>query len=327
MQAIRQYEHGGPDKLLFEEVDDPVAAEGQAVIRVEAAGVHLVDTAIRKGEYAGPAIPANELPMTPGREAAGVVDSVGGEVDAQWIGKRVVLHLGPGGSGGYAERVAANVALLHEIPPHLDAAAAVAMIGTGRTALGILGLAELRPEDVVLVTAAAGGLGNLFVQYGRNHSATVIGLAGGREKVDLVSRLGADCSVDYRNEGWPDEVRRFLGGRDVSVVLDGVGGEAGRVSFDLLGSGGRFVIFGWSAGEATQFTTADVLGRALTVIAAGPHMIQRAGGMRALESQALAEASAGLLVPRVTRFALRKAAAAHRALETRGTTGKVVLEP
>jgi NADPH2:quinone reductase len=326
MHAIRQYQHGGPEKLLWEEVDDPVAGPGQVVIAVEAAGVHLVDTAIRKGEYAGPVI-TSSLPMTPGREAAGVVEAVGDGVEASWLGKRVVVHLGPGGSGGYAEKVAANAASLHEIPPHLDAGAAVAMIGTGRTALGILGLAELRPEDVVLVTAAAGGLGTLFVQYGRNHSATVIGLAGGPEKVGLVDRLGAGLSVDYRNERWPDEVGEFLGGRSVSVVLDGVGGSAGRAAFDLLGSGGRFVIFGWSAGEATQFTTADVLARALTVITAGPHMVQRAGGMRALETQALAEASAGLLVPQLTRFALKDAAAAHQALETRGTVGKVVLVP
>jgi NADPH2:quinone reductase len=326
MHAIRQYEHGGPEKLLWEEVDDSIAGPGQVVIAVEAAGVHLVDTAIRKGEYAG-TMTSGGLPMTPGREAAGVVEAVGNGVDAAWLGKRAVVHLGPGGSGGYAEKVAASAASLHEIPPHLDAAAAVAMIGTGRTALGVLGLAELRPEDVVLVTAAAGGLGNLFVQYGRNHSATVIGLAGGAEKVGLVDRLGANLSVDYRKERWPDEVREFLGERSVSVVLDSVGGTAGRAAFDLLGSGGRFVIFGWSAGEATRFTTGDIVARALTVIAAGPHMVQRAGGMRVLESQALAEASAGLLVPMLTCFALEDAAAAHQALETRQTTGKVVLVP
>lgn len=326
MHAIRQYEHGGPEKLLYEEAEEPVAGEGQVVIRVEAAGVHLVDTAIRKGAYSGP-ITGNTLPMTPGREAAGIVDAVGSGVDRDWLGKRVVVHLGPDGSGAYAERVASPALSLHEVPAHLDAGAAVAMIGTGRTALGILGLAELRSEDVVLVTAAAGGLGTLLVQLGCHHAATVIGLAGGMEKIALVQGLGADLAVDYRNEAWEEEVRSFLRDRSVSVVLDGVGGSAGRASFDLLGSGGRFIIFGWSAGEPTHFTTSDVLSKALTVRAAGPHMIQRAGGVRALETQALAEASAGLLVAPVTRFALQDAAAAHAALETRQTTGKVVLVP
>jgi NADPH2:quinone reductase len=122
-------------------------------------------------------------------------------------------------------------------------------------------------------------------------------------------------------------VRDYLSYRNVDVVLDGVGGAAGRAAFDLLAIGGRFIMFGWSAGEATQFTSEDLVERALTVRVAGPHMIKRAGGMRVLETQALAEAAAGLLVPQVTRFALKDAAAAHQALETRRTVGKVVLQP
>jgi NADPH:quinone reductase len=140
MHAIRQYEFGPPESLLYEELPDPVPAEGQVRIAVEAAGVHLIDTAIRRGEPWGYPVP--DLPMVPGREVAGKVEVVGPGVDEAWIGRRVVAHLGPV-SGGYAERAVASADALHEIPGDLAAAAAVAAIGTGRTAVAILEVAAL----------------------------------------------------------------------------------------------------------------------------------------------------------------------------------------
>ena len=202
------------------------------------------------------------------------------------------------------------------------------MIGTGRTAFGILGLAELHQDDVILVTAAAGGLGSIFVQHARNLGAVVIGLAGGPGKCELVRGLGASLAVDYRNEAWPDDVRAFLGERSATAVLDGVGGSAGRAALDLLGSGGRLLMFGWSAGEATRLTTEDIVSKGLTVICPlGPQLLKRGGGLRALESKALGEAASGLVKPLISRFPLKDAAAAHTALENRQTTGKVVLVP
>lgn len=328
MYAIRLHEFGPAENLRYEEVPDPVPGPGQLRIRVEASGVHLVDTALRSGEYGGGPMSLPELPTIPGREVAGTVDAVGAGVDEDRIGRRVVVHLGMV-PGGYAELVVTDADRVHELPDQLDAAAAVAMIGTGRTASVVLSAAELTADDTVLVTAAAGGLGSLFVQEARNLGATVVGLAGGPDKVELVRRLGASIAVDYNDDDWPGLVRTELGDRRVSVVLDGVGGDAGRDALELLGNGGRFLIFGWSAGEATRVTTDDIVSNGLMVrMAAGMHLINRyAGGLRALESLALGRAASGAWVPLLTRFPLEKAAEAHTALVDRTTTGKVFLIP
>lgn len=325
MHAIRQYEFGQPSTLRYEEVDDPHPAEGQVRIAVAASGVHLLDTSIRRGEQGGP-FPLPELPMTPGREVAGVVDALGAGVDPGWLGKRVVAHLGQA-SGGYAEYAVREVDALHELPGMVADDVAVAMIGTGRTALGILETARLTSDDVVLVTSAAGGLGTLLVQAARNAGATAIGLAGGSEKVGRVRANGAQIAVDYTREGWADEVRAALGERAVSVVLDGVGGEHGRTALELLGVDGRLLLFGWSAGEPTRLDAWDVVGRGITVMpAVGRKLLSRPGGLRELETRALAAAAEGELRPEVSsQFPLAKAADAHAALEARQTVGKVIL--
>ena len=326
MHAIRQHEFGPAEKLIYEEVADPVAAQDWVRIAVEAAGVHLLDTTIREGRSGGP-FPLPELPMTPGREVAGRVEAVGPGFDEALLGCRVVAHLGVA-SGGYAELALAPVAALHELPDDLPADAAVAMIGTGRTTMGILEVAQPTPEDVVLVTAAAGGIGSLVVQAAHNIGAFVVGAAGGPDKVERARKLGADVGVDYRKAAWPEAVREALEGRDITVALDGVGGEIGRGALELLGPGGRIVMFGWSSGEPLQVSTSDLYAGGITASAAvGPRIMQRPGGMRELETRALAEAAAGRLVPLLTRFPLADAAQAHAALETRQTVGKTVLVP
>src|SRR3712207_1669291 len=130
MHAIRQYEFGPAESLVFEEVPAPVPGPGQVRVAVAASGVHLLDTSIRRGESGGP-FPLPGLPMTPGREVAGVVDAVGEGVDQGWLGRRVVAHLGQA-SGGYAELAVVDVVSVHEVPAGVGFEAAVAMIGTGR---------------------------------------------------------------------------------------------------------------------------------------------------------------------------------------------------
>ncbi|MEU0336576.1 zinc-binding dehydrogenase [Streptomyces sp. NPDC006193] len=323
MHAVRLYAFGPAENLIYEETADPVPAPGQVRVAVAAAGVHLLDTALREG-HRGPLPALPELPTVPGREVAGVVDAVGDGVDAAWLGKRVVAHLGFA-PGGYAELAVTDAERLHELPESLDFAAAVAMIGTGRTALGIVQFAEPGPDDVVVVPAAAGGIGTLLVQYSRNAGATVIGLAGGPEKTARVRAEGADLAVDYTRPDWPAEVRAHLGGRPATLVYDGVGADVAREAVALLGPGGRHLVFGWSAEGIAAGGGHFVEGVSQSVL--GPAMLERAGGLRALELRALAEAAAGRLRPAVTRFPLARAAAAHRALESRGTVGKVVLEP
>ncbi|MEU8529754.1 MULTISPECIES: zinc-binding dehydrogenase [Streptomyces] len=328
MHAIRLHAFGPAENLTYEETDTPVPGPGQVRIAVAAAGVHLLDTVLREGEP-GPMQAPAELPTIPGREVAGTVDALGEGTDPSWLGKHVVAHLGTV-PGGYAEAAVTDAARLHEIPDGLDAAEAVAMIGTGRTTLGILQFTELGPDSVAVVPAAAGGIGTLLVQYAKNAGATVIGLAGGPAKTALVKENGADLAVDYALPDWPAHVRDFLGTRTATVVFDSVGGDTARAAVDLLGKGGQHLVFGWAPGGAPLTLTPEELAtRGITSESVlGPKMLEKAGGaVRNLELRALDEAATGRLRPAVHRFPLAEAATAHRALETRGTTGKVVLIP
>ncbi|MFE3472733.1 zinc-binding dehydrogenase [Streptomyces sp. B27] len=333
MHAVRLHAFGPAENLTYERIEDPVPGPGQVRIAVEAAGVHLLDTALREGQT-GPYPAPAELPTVPGREVAGTVESVGEGTDPGWLGKRVVAHIGMA-PGGYAELTVTEADKLHEIPGTLGAAEAVAMIGTGRTTLGILGFTDLGPGSVAVVTAAAGGIGTLLVQYAKNAGATVIALAGGPAKAARAEANGADLALDYRLPDWPDRARAFLDAHGLwaTVVFDSVGGATARSAVGLLGRGGQHIVYGWSGeglhdGRPLTFTPEELAERGITSGSVlGPRMIERGGGLRALETRALAEAAAGRLRPAVQRYPLAEAAAAHRALETRGTVGKVVLEP
>ncbi len=310
---MRHHEFGAAEVLQWEVVPDPQPGAGEVRVAVHAAGVHLIDTTIRAGGDAG-AIGRPTLPTTPGREVAGVVDAVGAEVARDWLGRRVVVHLGPR-SGGYAEYAIAGADRLHEIPAGLDDAVAVAAIGTGRTAAGILDLAVPTPEDVVAVTSAAGGLGVLLLQAARAVGARTIAITS-TGKLDVARRYGADVVLDRLEPRWYDRLTA-----SPTLVLDGVGGDVGRHLFRALAPGGRLVRYGWSGGEVDYD---DLHGAVLDVL--GPAMLARRGGIAALEEEALGRAADGTRVPLVgTSFPLDRAADAHRALENGTSIGKVVL--
>jgi NADPH:quinone reductase len=320
VKAVVLREFGPAENLRYEEVADPAPAAGQVRIAVADAGVHLVDTIIRRGVDHGP-YPRPQLPAIPGREVAGVVDEIGSGVDPGWLGRRAVAHLGAA-SAGYAELAVREVDALHALPDGIAEDAAVAMIGTGRTTMAILEVAQITADDVVLVTAAAGGIGSLLVQAARAAGARVIGAAGGPEKVAHVRTLGADVAVDYSEPGWTEAIG------EVTVALDGVGGELGRGALERLAVGGRLIVFGGASGAPIQFDVGDLYRRGLTVSAAiGPRILNRPGGIRELEERALAAAAAGTLTPALHHFPLADAAAAHAAIENRATIGKVVLVP
>jgi NADPH2:quinone reductase len=322
MHAIRQYELGGPEVLRFEEVPDLLPTEGFVRIAVEASGVHFIDTSIRAGTANAPAL-ATPLPMTPGREVAGRIDRVGNGVGESWLGARVVAHLGAA-SGGYAEQSLAAAENVHVVPEAIPLDVAVAAIGTGRTAAGILDQVPISEDDIVLVTAAAGGLGVLLIQAAKAAGATAIGLAGGQEKVAVARSQGVDLAVDYLVHGWDDVVRRELNGDRATLVFDGVAGPAGLAAYGLLGPGGTLVQYGWASGEPVAYDDPQKV--VLKVL--GPQLSSRAGGIRALEAEALSAAADGSRVPLVgSRYPLSDAAGAHRAIESRATHGKVVLLP
>ncbi|SMF11866.1 NADPH2:quinone reductase [Cellulosimicrobium cellulans J1] len=342
MDAIRLHAFGPPENLVLDSVPDPQPGPGQVRVAVRAHGAHLLDTTLRRGEASGGPLPLPDLPTIPGREVAGIVDVVGPGVDAAWRGRRVAAHLGatPDG-GGYARLAVVPVEALHRVPDHVTAPEAIAMIGTGRTAVGILDLAEITAADTVVVTAAAGGLGTLLVQSALAAGARVVALAGGPEKVALVRSLArpehADrlASVDYRADGWLDEARAAVvqhapGG--ATVLLDGVGGDAGTDAATLVAPDGRLVLHGWSAGEPTR--AGDVghdagnsgAGTARRDVrwAVGPQA-RPWGDLYALQERALALAADGTWRVVTHQVPLAEAARAHRELEARATTGKVVL--
>ena len=319
MRAIIHDTFGGPEVLRLEEHPDPEPGPGQVRIRVAASGVHLLDVSIRSGTGFGMG-PEPELPMIPGREVAGVVDAVG-EGSEDWLHRRVVVHLGPAGRGGYATAVVADAPRLHELPPGLDAAVAVAAIGTGRTALALLDQISLGADDTVLVTSAAGGLGLLFLQHLRSVGAASVALVGGPAKARVALAHGASQAVDYLDPAWPRRARAAVGA--ATVLLDGVGGEVAESAAGLLVPGGRVLSFGWSSGRQATWPDHVVVDSPL-----GPRLLARPGGLRSLEEDALAAAADGTRVPVVgARYPLADAADAHRDLEERRTHGKVVLEP
>lgn len=323
MLAIVQHDHGGPEVLVPREVPDPEPGPDRVRIRVEAAGVHLVDTTLRAGGDRGP-FPAPALPTVPGREVAGVVDAIGPGVDPGLLGARVSSHLGPGGSGGYAAVAVAAAGDLHRLPAGVDAAAAVAVLGTGRMTEGLLELARPRAGETALVTSAAGGIGTLLVQALAADGVTVLAAAGsGRLNGPLPDGV---VPLAYDRPGWTGAARGRTGGRGVDLVFDGVGGDAGRGAFELLAPGGRVLLHGWSAGTPTPFRADELWERALTVtVALGPPVL--ALGLRRLEERALARLADGRWSPVVSRYRLADAARAHADLEARRTRGKVVLVP
>jgi NADPH2:quinone reductase len=318
MEAIRLHEFGPADHLRLETLPDLAPGPGQVRIAVAAAGVHLVDTRLRRGEP-GP-VPPPELPTIPGREVGGVVDLVGAGVDKGWLGRRVVAHLGPV-PGGYAEQAVTAVGNLFDLPEGVGYADAVAMTGTGRTAVGILELEPIRADDVVFVPSAAGGLGWLLVQAARSAGATVVAAVGSPEKAQLVKDLGADLVLDYNEGDWMNGLDRPL-----SLVYDGVGGAVGRTALERLAPGGRFVMFGMSSGKPTAFDQNDVIRLGISVSwSLGPRMAALPGGMPGLASRALQRLATGAWRPLVSTYPLAHAARAHADLERRRAVGKVVL--
>ncbi|QDQ12981.1 zinc-binding dehydrogenase [Streptomyces spectabilis] len=320
MHAVVLREFGPAQNLRHETVPDPEPAPGQVRIAVRAAGVHFIETVMRAGAASDLAPPLPELPAVLGGEVAGVVDAVGPGVDGSWLGRSVVTS--SGGPGGYAELAVAAVERVHPLPGGLGFQDAVAMVVTGATAVGLLDIARLTADDVVLVTSAAGGVGRLVVQHALAVGATVVGATGGAAKTDAVRKLGAEA-VDYREDGWDDAVRELLGGeRPVTVVLDGVGGGLAATAFELVGDGGRFV----SIGSASQVGFTPVSDR-VRYVNALRELLTRPEDRPGYELRALAAGARGDLVPAVQSFPLSHAAEVHAALERRETTGKVVLVP
>lgn len=312
MRAVWLREFGGPEVLTPGTAPDPVAGPGEVVVDVEFVNVTFVETQFR-ATGAGPF--AVTLPMIPGNGVGGVVAAAGPGVSPDLVGARVITSTG--GSGGYAERVAVDAAAVFRVPDEVAMDTAVALLADGRTATMMTRAAAVKPDERVLVAAAAGGVGTLLVQL---TGARVIAAAGGPRKTAVASGLGAEVAIDYLDDDWVQRVRDAVGG--VDVVFDGVGGEFARRAFGLLDRGGRMVSFGLASGSWADIDEAEATAREITLVrpSATPEEL------RAFTESALAEAAAGRLRAVIgQRFPLDEAAAAHAAIQSRATIGKTLL--
>jgi NADPH:quinone reductase len=320
MRAVQAARFGGPEVMETIEVPDLVAGAGQVVVGVSVADVLFVDTQIRRGLHR--AYFTVEPPYVPGAGVAGDVIGIGAGVDPGWLGRRVVTAPK---RGGYAEQAVAAADALIPAPQELGLREAAALLHDGRTALGLVEGARIRPEEWVLVVAAGGGLGILLVQLARKAGARVIGAARGQRKLDLAREFGAEAVVDYTELGWTELVCEVSGGPGPDVVFDGAGGEIGRAAFAITARGGRFSAHGAPSGGFAEVDPQEAERRAVTVRGIQHVQYAPAEGRR-LTERALSEAAAGRIRPLIGQtFPLERAAEAHAAIEARAVIGKTLL--
>lgn len=322
MKAIRVHQPGGPEVLRLEEIAQPTPQAGEVLIKAAAAGVNYADVGQRQGMLGDPH--AVELPYTPGFEVAGAIAQLGDGITNFAVGDRVMAVVD---GGGYAEYALAPVAKVFPIPDGLDFAPATALLVQGLTAYGLIhDAARVQPGETVLVEAAAGGVGSLLIQLNKLAGAIVVGAASG-SKLAYVKHLGADHAIDYTEREWSAQVFAATGGRGVDVVFDSVGGQIGGQAFGCLAPLGRMIVFGGASGQPLplpqMMMPLNVKG--LTISGFGGPWLR--AGRAAVAAQALAAyVTQGQLTLEVGQaFTLEDAAAAHRALQERATTGKIVL--
>jgi NADPH2:quinone reductase len=322
MKAIRVDAFGGAEALHFTDVPEPFPGPGQVVVRVEAAGVNFIDVYHRTGLY------PNTLPLVPGMEGAGVVAEAGPGVAAVREGDTVAWA---GVLGSYAERVALAADRVVAVPHGMGATTAAAVMLQGMTAQYLCtSTFPLGPGHTCLVHAAAGGTGLLLVQMAKRRGARVIGTVGTEAKAALAREAGADEVVLYTEVDFLEAVRHLTGGRGVDVVYDSVGRTTAERSLDCLAPRGMMVYYGNASGPAPPVDPL-ALSRKGSLFLTRPTLMHYIADRKSLEARAgevLGETAAGRLKVRIDRrYPLARAADAHRALEGRETTGKVLLVP
>jgi NADPH2:quinone reductase len=316
MRAVQVTEFGGPEVLTAVELPDPEPGPGQLLIEVDRAGVNYADTHQAENSYLAP----SRLPLVPGGEVVGRTRE----------GRRVVALLD---GGGYAERVVADPARTFEVPDGVDDVTALSFVVQGTTAWLLLRKsAHLEAGESVVVHAAAGGVGTIAVQLAKAWGAgRVIATASSPEKRELALRLGADAAVDSTAEDMTAALREANGGRRVDVVLDMTGGTTTDQSIAALAPFGRLAFYGMASRRPPKpVEPANLLSHSTAIAGMWlPHAFTLPGDVvtRAM-TELFEEAVAGRIraVPG-GEYGLSQARAAHEALRSRATSGKLVLDP
>ena len=318
--AIRVHEAGGPEVLQWQEVEVGAPGPGQVRIRQEAAGLNFIDVYHRTGLY------KQEYPFTPGVEGAGVIETIGPDVANLSVGDRVAYG---GPIGGYAEVRLIPADRLVKLPDAISFEQAAAMMLQGMTAEMLLRrVHEVRAGETILVHAAAGGVGLILCQWAKALGATVIGTVGSDEKAELVRAHGCDHPIVYTRQDFVAEVARITGGDKVPVVYDGVGRDTFMKSLDCLARRGLMVSFGNASGPVDPFP-ATLLAQKGSLFLTRPTLYDYTLAPDELQQAArtlFAVVESGKVRIEVKqRFPLRDAADAHRALESRKTSGSTIL--
>lgn len=329
MQAVRVHELGGPDVLRYEEVPDPKPEQDQVLVKIEAIGVNFLDIYYRSGFHWG-GHHKRPLPYIPGAEAAGTVLEVGANVTNVKIGDPVAYGIS-NGYGAYAELMAVPAWHLFTLPLSIDSRIGAAVMLQGMTAHYLThSTYSVKPHDTVLIHAAGGGTGLLLIQLAKHRGARVFGTTSSAEKAQLAAEAGADAVIDYTREDFAAAVRRLTNGRGVNVVYDSVGKATYEKSLDSLAPLGTLVIFGQASGPVPAFDTAVLNAKGSLSLArpslthhVGCHddVLRRAGDLFTWIEKGRLNIHVGKTYP------LADAAAAHRELESRNSTGKILLIP
>lgn len=319
--AMRVHENGGPEKLVWEEVPKPGPKAGEVLIAQKAVGLNYIDVYFRTGLYKAPS-----MPVTIGMEGAGVVEAVGEGVTELAVGDRVAYA---GALGAYAEYRCAPAEKLVKIPEGISFEQAAAMMLQGMTAQFLVKRTyAIKPGDTILVHAAAGGVGSILVQWAKHLGATVIGVVSTPEKAALIKSLGADHAL-LTTENIPARVKEITGGAMLPVVYDSVGRDTFLTSLDCLAPRGLMITYGNASGPVT--TDLGVLAAKGSLYVTRPTLntyTAKRDDLVATANDLFDVVKSGAVKIAVNQtFPLKDAAEAHRALESRKTTGSTVLIP
>jgi NADPH2:quinone reductase len=322
MKAIQVAEVGGPEVLTVVDTPVPDPKPNEAVVQIKAAGVNFIDVYFREGRYPAP------LPFFNGQEGAGVVVAVGSDVTTVRLGDSVAYT---GALGSYAEYAAVPADRLIKIPDELDFNQAAAAMLQGMTAHYLThSTYPIKAGDDVLIHAAAGGVGQLLVQMAKKLGARVIGTAGSEEKAQLARDAGSDEVIIYTKQDFETETARLTEGKGVNVVYDGVGKDTFAKDLNILRPRGYLVLFGGASGAVPPFDLLELTkhGSLFVTRPSLQHYIATRAELEQRSNDVLQSVVRGELKLRIHKtYPLEEAQQAHRDLEGRKTTGKLLLIP
>ncbi|MGP3687195.1 NAD(P)H-quinone oxidoreductase [Streptomyces sp. IBSNAI002] len=323
MHAITIEQPGGPEALVWTDVPDPVAGEGEVLVEVAASAVNRADVLQRQGFYDPPPGASRH----PGLECSGRISAVGQGVSGWSVGDEVCALLA---GGGYAQQVAVPVGQLLPVPAGVDLVTAAALPEVVATVWSnVFMVAGLRPGETLLVHGGASGIGTMAVQLAKAVGATVAVTAGGPEKLARCKELGADILIDYREQDFVAEVRAATGGAGADVILDIMGAKYLSRNVDALAVNGRLAVIGLQGGVKAELNLGALLSKRAAVTATSLRarpLEEKAAIIAAVREHVWPLVAAGRVRPVVhATFPMAQAAEAHRVLESGSHVGKLLL--